>query len=127
MPYVPPGEALNLRAVDLERIRQELGRPPWRKPLVGTAAARWVLSEWPAGYVAPAHHHPRADEVFLVLRGRALFRFGDEAADRVAEAGTLLVAPRGLRHTIAVPGPEPLLLLVSVAPNDDAPDETIEG
>jgi hypothetical protein len=29
-------------------------------------------------------------------------------------------------HTIAVPGPEPLVFLASVAPNEDAADETIE-
>jgi mannose-6-phosphate isomerase-like protein (cupin superfamily) len=104
-----------------------MGAPPWRKPLVGTGATRWALIEWPAGYGAAPHWHPRADEVFYVLRGRAVFRFGDEAAGRVAEAGTLLLAPRGLRHGIEVPGPESLLLLVSVAPNEDAPDETLEA
>jgi mannose-6-phosphate isomerase-like protein (cupin superfamily) len=127
MPYVAPEGALNLRAVDLAALRREAGAPPWRRPLAGTSATRWVLSEWPAGFTAPAHHHPYADEAFLVLEGRADFRF-DDAPDVIAAGpGTFLVAPRGLAHQIAVPGPEPLLLLVSVTPNEDRADETIEA
>ncbi|MBI3972507.1 MAG: cupin domain-containing protein [Chloroflexi bacterium] len=125
MPYVPPSEALNLAAIDVDAIREQMGRPPWRKALVATPATRWVLWEWPAGYVAAAHHHPRADEVFHVLHGRAVFRFGAGGIDHLAGPGTVLFAPRGVPHAIVVPGPESLLLLVSVTPNEDAPDETV--
>ncbi len=126
MPYVSPEEALNLPALDLEAVAWEMGPPPWRKALIGTAATRWVLLHWPAGFRTVPHLHPRAEETFFVLRGRAHFRFGGEDQDRVVGPGTLLIAPRGQLHAIGVPGPEPLLLLASVAPNEDAPDETIE-
>src|SRR5581483_2259611 len=126
MPYVSPDDALNLPALNLEALRRDMGPPPWRRPLVGSPATRWVLLCWPAGFVSVPHYHPRGEEVFYVLGGRALFRFGGEEADRVADPGTLLLAPRGLMHTIGVPGPEPLLLLCSVTPNEDAADETVE-
>ena len=126
MPYVAPSEALNLTAVELEELRSAQGPPPWRVALVGTRDTRWVLLCWPPGFVTIPHIHPRADETFYVLRGRALFRFAGEDGQRAIEPGTLLLAPRGVQHTIGVAGPEPLLLLASVTPNEDATDETIE-
>ena len=126
MPYVDPQDALNAPHVDLAQLERTLGPMPWRKPLVALPALRWVLLGWPAGFVAQAHRHPRAAEVFHVLRGRAIFRFGASAGERVAEAGTVLFAPPGVQHAISVPGPEPLVMLASLSPNEDAPDETID-
>jgi mannose-6-phosphate isomerase-like protein (cupin superfamily) len=126
MPFVRPGEAPNAPALDLAKVRQRMGPPPWRKPIVGTDATRWVLQEWPVGYVTIPHVHPRADEVFHVLAGHSVFRFEGEDADRRVGPGSVLFAPRGRRHTIGVPGPQPLLLLTAITPNEDAPDETIE-
>lgn len=126
MPYVSPADALNLPAVDIDAVSREMGPPPWRKPLVATGSTRWVLLAWPPGFVTVPHVHPAAEETFQVLRGEARFRFGNEDTDRVASVGTVLHAPRGVWHTIGVPGPESLLLLASIAPNEDVPDETIE-
>jgi mannose-6-phosphate isomerase-like protein (cupin superfamily) len=127
MPYTPPDAALNLPAVDLAALRRQMGPPPWRQPLVASAAMRCVLSEWPAGFSPPTHWHPRATETFHILAGTAVFRFGGEVEDRVAGPGTLLMAAPGVAHTISVPGPQPLLMLVTLTPNEDAPDETAEG
>lgn len=126
MPYVAPEEALNLPSLDLPALLREMGPPPWRRPLVGTPRTRWVLLSWPPGFVATPHRHPHADEAFYVLRGEATFRFGREADERRAPAGTLLLAPRGVEHTIEVTGQEPFMLLCSIAPNQDLPDETVE-
>ncbi len=126
MPYVGPEEAINTRTIDVAAIRREMGTPPWRRPLVATDRARWVLWAMPGGFTQPAHRHPRADEVFQVLEGYASFRFADGGEAVAAGPGTILFAPRGVAHEIAVPGPDPLILLVSVTPNEDAPDETIE-
>jgi mannose-6-phosphate isomerase-like protein (cupin superfamily) len=126
MPYVSPTDALNLPELDIDAITREMGPAPWRKPLIGTPATRWVLMAWPTGLVTIPHFHPRGEEVFLILRGEALFRFGDEDTDRRVGSGHLLLAPRGVLHTIRVSGPEQLLMLCSISPNEDAPDETIE-
>jgi mannose-6-phosphate isomerase-like protein (cupin superfamily) len=126
MPYVPPAEALNLPALDLPALRREAGPLPWRRPLAASQAGRWVLAEWPPGFAAPPHYHPYAEETFHVLAGRGLFRFGDSREEVDAPAGSFLFAPRGLTHAIRVPGPESLLLLVCVTPNESRPDETVE-
>ena len=123
-------EALNRVATDLDAICQEMGEPPWRRPVVATRAVRWVLLQWPPGYATVPHYHPRAVEVFHVLRGQGVFRIGGEDSgekDWRVGPGALLLAACGVRHAITVPGPEPLLVLASVAPNEEAPDETIEG
>jgi mannose-6-phosphate isomerase-like protein (cupin superfamily) len=115
MPFVRPDQALEHPFLDLDAIAAEMGPPPWRSVLVGTGGMRVVLLRWPPGYAAIEHHHPRAEEIFL----------GDEPAQDVGP-GRLMFAPRGVRHAIRVSGREPLTLLASVAPNEDAPDETVE-
>jgi quercetin dioxygenase-like cupin family protein len=126
MPYVAPGEALNAPALDLAAVERDMGPPPWRRPLVGTPRTRVALIAWPPGFVAAPHVHPRADEVFQVLRGRAAFRFGD-GPDVAAAPGTTLLGPAGIAHAIRVIGDEPLVFLAAVSPNEDAPDETVES
>ncbi|MCJ7711283.1 MAG: cupin domain-containing protein, partial [Chloroflexi bacterium] len=88
-------------------------------------AIRVVLWGWPVGYSTVPHRHPRAEEMFHVLRGHAVFTFAGEA-DRTAGPGSLLVAPRGVAHAIRVIGDEPFVMLIAVAPNEDSDDETIE-
>jgi quercetin dioxygenase-like cupin family protein len=65
--------------------------------------------------------------VFHVLDGRAVYRFAGDDREIVAGPGTVLHARPGEAHEISVPGPDPLVLLVSVTPNEDAPDETVEA
>ena len=126
MPFVSDGEAFNHPYTDLDALAEELGPPPWRACLVGTAGMRVVLLCWPPGFATVPHLHPGGEETFQVMRGRALFAIGDEA-EREVGPGSFLLAKRGVRHAIRVPdGGEPLLLLAAVAPNEDRPDETIE-
>lgn len=42
------------------------------------------------------HHHPDADELFLVVRGRCRVEFRDRAI--ALAPGDLLVVPRGVEH-----------------------------
>jgi quercetin dioxygenase-like cupin family protein len=126
MPFVPTAEALNQPELDLDQVSRAQGLPPWRVALIGTAAARWVLIEWPAGYVSVPHRHPHAQEVFFIVRGQAAFSFGDDPEPRLVGCGAMLFAPPDIVHTIAVQGDQPLLLLCSLAPNEDRVDETVE-
>ena len=125
MPFVPAGDGLDLPSVDLDALDARMGDPPWRSMLVGTGGLRVVLLRWPPGYRTVPHVHPGAEEIFLVLAGRAVFSIGD---DRAIEAGpgSFLLAPRGVLHAIRVAGREDLRLLAAVAPNEDRIDETIE-
>ena len=126
MPFVSEGEVMGRLSVDLDGLAAEMGPPPWRAALVGTSGLRVVLLHWPPGFATVPHLHPRAEETFEVLRGRALFTIGD-APELLAAPGSFLLAPRGIRHAIRVPDDGgPLLLLAAVAPNEDGPDETIE-
>lgn len=125
MPYVADGEALDRSFLDLDALAADLGPPPWRACLVGTPGLRVVLLHWPAGFVTVPHMHPSAEEIFRVIRGRARFTIGDEP-EREVGPGDFMFARRGVRHVIRVSDGQPLLLLASVAPNEDRPDETIE-
>ncbi len=87
---------------------------------------RAVLIAWEPGYASVPHVHPRAVEVFHVLEGSAAFRIGDDV-ERIVGPATVLLAPPAVWHQIRVVGREDLLLLVTLAPNEDAGDETIEA
>lgn len=125
MPYVDPSEAPNQRSVSLEQVRRDCGPPPWRTPLIATPALRVVLWAWEPGFRTVPHLHPRAEEAFLVLEGRAGFTIGDDA-ERIVGPGALLLAPRAVQHSIRVVGDEPFTMLIVLGPNEDAHDETVE-
>ena len=125
MPYVTDEEALNQPFLDVDALIGELGPPPTRTCLIGTPGLRVVLLHWPPGYATMPHLHPAAEEIFQVVRGRALFSIGD-APERDVGPGELVLARRGVWHAIRVAQGAPLVLLAAVGPNDDRPDEEIE-
>ncbi len=125
MPHVAPYEVVDPAGATLEELAARHGPPPFRVPLVASPAIRVVLWGWTPGHVTVPHRHPRAEEVFHVLAGRAAFTFAG-APERTVGPGSMLVAPRGVAHAIRVVGDEPFLMLIAVAPNEDAFDETIE-
>jgi quercetin dioxygenase-like cupin family protein len=125
MPFVAPGEAHDSPFLDLESVAREAGPPPWRICLVGTPGLRVLLLHWPAGHSTVPHRHPAAEEIFQVVRGRALFTIGDEP-EREVGPGQFMLAKRGVRHGIRVAGDGPLTLMAAVAPNEDRQDETVE-
>ena len=125
MPFVSSVEALNLAHVRLPELLADLGAAPWRKPLVGTDRVRGVLMFTPPGTSMAAHLHPHADETFHVLSGRAGFIF-DGGEEHVAGAGSVLFAPRGVRHAVRVLDEEPLLWIAFITPNEDVTDEQVD-
>jgi quercetin dioxygenase-like cupin family protein len=129
MPHVAPDEGLNRSFAALADIGSAMGVEPGGGParvaLVGSPGLRVVLLRWPPGFATVPHHHPHAEEVFLVLEGRATFIIGS-APPRLVEPGVLVLARRGERHAIEVPDDVELLLLAAVAPNEDRADETLE-
>lgn len=125
MPFVAEQEARNEAFTDLVELAGGMGRAPARACLVGSEAMRVVLLHWPPGFETTPHVHPYADETFVVVRGRALFSV-DDAPEREVGTGEFVLARRGVRHAIRVPDDEPLLLLATVAPNEDRPDEEVD-
>jgi len=69
-------------------------------------------SRVPPGHsMCPFHHHLREDEVFFVLSGRGVLRYGDDV--RVLRAGDCVSCPAGteVAHQIANPFDEDLIYL----------------
>jgi quercetin dioxygenase-like cupin family protein len=59
-----------------------------------------IEHKMPYGYAPPLHLHQTEDEVFHILRGRLRFEVGDETF--TAQAGDILVAPKGIPHRFVV-------------------------
>ena len=126
MPYVRPEDGLNLPLFNLKELSARFGPPPWRVPLAASSALRVILMAWAPGHTTIPHIHPRADEVFHVLDGRAMFTIGDAPEIQVGP-GTVLVGPHGKMHAIRVIGASPFLMLAVLGPNENLPDETIKA
>lgn len=68
----------------------------------------------PPGAETEEHHHPRAEEMYYVLRGRGLMTL--EGERREVEPGDGILIPPGTRHTIRNTGQEPLVFLCCCSP-----------
>ena len=66
------------------------------------------------GQEQTAHAHAGSDKVYYVIEGTGHFRVGD--AERVVGSGTAILAPAGASHAVRNPGPDPLSVLVFMAP-----------
>jgi len=67
-----------------------------------------------AGQEQTAHAHGGSDKVYYVIDGSGQFRIGDD--ERTVGSGTVVFAPAGSSHAVRNPGPDPLMLLVFMAP-----------
>lgn len=63
----------------------------------------------------PPHTHHREDEHFYMLDGNITFVIGDES--REATPGSLVIAPRGIRHTFRNTAETTARLLVMMTPS----------
>jgi quercetin dioxygenase-like cupin family protein len=59
-----------------------------------------IEHKMPRGETTPLHIHHNEDEVFHILRGAIRFEVGGET--RLAHAGDILVAPKGVPHRFIV-------------------------
>jgi mannose-6-phosphate isomerase-like protein (cupin superfamily) len=94
---------------DGSQIRELVG-PAW------TPARNQSLAEAtiPAGSATTEHHHPQAEELYLLTAGSGRIKLGDEVRD--VRAGDCIVIPPGTPHKLWNTGAEPLTLLCCCAP-----------
>jgi len=60
------------------------------------------------------HSHDGSDKVYFVIEGKGLFQIGAE--ERELGKNEIALAPSGQSHGVTNPGPERLILLVTMAP-----------
>ncbi|MCC6625346.1 MAG: cupin domain-containing protein [Deltaproteobacteria bacterium] len=76
------------------------------------------LSRLPRGYTTcPFHHHLREDEIFFVLSGRGVLRYGEALYDLGPGDCVSCPAGTGVGHQIANPYDDDLVYL-AIGPND---------
>jgi mannose-6-phosphate isomerase-like protein (cupin superfamily) len=73
------------------------------------------LNAFEPGQEHRLHAHSGMDKVYHVLTGRGVFLL--EGREEPMEAGTMLIAPEGVRHGIRNTGTERLLVLAILAPS----------
>jgi mannose-6-phosphate isomerase-like protein (cupin superfamily) len=102
-------EAEPFTTADGSQIRELLN--PRNSALQNQSIAEATLAP---GAATTEHFHPRAEEVYHILRGRA--RIHIEGKERVLQAGDAVAIPNGQRHKIWNIGAEPLVFLCCCAP-----------
>ncbi|PTY03510.1 hypothetical protein DB346_06440 [Verrucomicrobia bacterium LW23] len=68
----------------------------------------------PPGRATTEHYHPRAEEIYYILRGRGRMRLG--SVEREVGPGDAIAIPPGERHKIFNISDEPLVFLCCCAP-----------
>ncbi len=71
------------------------------------------------GQVQKPHTHDESDKVYYVLKGKGLFRVGEE--ERELGEQQITMAPAGIEHGVRNHGDQRLILLVVMAPNPNVP------
>ncbi len=77
----------------------------------------WV--EGAPGSEQPVHAHPDNEQVYVIVRGRAMMKAGEE--EREVGPGTLVFIPPRTDHAIHNIGDESLLYVSATAPPFDLP------
>lgn len=75
-----------------------------------------------AGQSTRAHFHPRAEEIYYIVRGQG--RMNIEGKERMVGPGDAIAIPAGRRHQISQVGGEDLVFLCCCAPGYE-PDDVI--
>lgn len=109
MDVVNIGQALPFRTKDGSEIRELLAHRNSSIRNQSLAEAR----VGPGERTTP-HYHPRSEEIYYILSGRGEMRLEQET--RPVGPGDAIAIPPGQVHTIANPGPEPLVFLCCCAP-----------
>jgi quercetin dioxygenase-like cupin family protein len=125
MPFVADAEALARPHADLAAEAEARGPGPWRIALAGDPRIRAVLIGWPAGFRTVPHRHPRGTELFVVRSGVLGFRLAEAPELEVGPGGFFVARPHEV-HGLHAVGPDPLVIMAIVSPNEDLPDETID-
>lgn len=76
---------------------------------VGATAIAFGQATYAPGAAIEKHYHPNAEEVVLVVRGRARHVVGDHALEM--GPGDVCFIPRGEPHSLACIGDEELVIL----------------
>src|SRR5215212_4941126 len=79
-----------------------------------TGGAWTLVEQHMTGENPPLHQHEREDEAWYVLQGRVRVWVGDSEFD--AAAGSFVLAPRGVPHTLARQPGSDLKMLLLIAP-----------
>ena len=82
--------------------------------LAGTGRFQLDLYCVAPGQTQKRHTHDAQDKVYYVLKGAGRFSLGGR--EETLKEGEALVAPAGVEHGLSNSAPDPLLILVLVAP-----------
>ncbi len=79
----------------------------------------------PPGCAVAPHHHRELEEIYYITSGRGVMTVGDESREVVS--GDAVYVPRGLKHSLANTGSEPIRLLLVCGPAFSYEDQVFES
>ncbi len=88
-------------------------------PETGSRYLDFRISLYPPEGYAEEHVHQEAENVYFILRGRAVVDLDGQR--HIAGPNTVVFIPPGVRHAVYNTGDEDLLFVVVAAPAQDMP------
>lgn len=123
--------AVRLRIDEVDRIRVgELSWLPLRSELGATAfGVNGYAAAEPGGELIEPHDETSSgaaghEEMYVVMRGRALFTMGDDSFD--APAGTLVLVPVGVHRSAVAEEADTVVLVIGGKPGAAMPPSAFE-
>ena len=95
----------------LVKVAEYVSSPHYKSEMTRAESERSFVGSYeyaPGGWIT-AHSHPRHEQWYYIIKGKGLFKVGDE--EKMAEVGTVIFMPRNVVHSYKVVGDEPLRFL----------------
>ena len=106
----------NQPLTELNKIKDDMGLPPWAVRLVYNDRFGGVMICQNPGEGNRLHYHPNADECWVILEGEWEWYIEGEGTKRVKEKDIVLVKS-GTKHKIVCVGSKPAIRFAITAPD----------
>ena len=106
----------NQPLTELNKIKDDMGSPPWAVRLVYNDRFGGVMICQNPGEGNRLHYHPNADECWVILEGEWEWYIEGEGTKRVG-VNDIVVVRQGVKHKITCVGDKPAIRFAITAPN----------